>query len=393
MKSQASELARVARYLGGLCRRRLTGELTLANDVQQWKFYFADGFLLYAVRETHRIRRWLRCLKNHCGSAGSIEVDSRHGLCWEYQALCQALSQEQITPSQGRAIVREALDECLFPLVNSSKLEITWKEIENDVLDPSLQIGLSSEEIRQSLKNVYSLYHQLQQMGLNYVFPEMAPFVKSAHLQQRFASESSLNLTAFMDGQNTIWDLVIITKQPLTVVSRLLHYLVQQEEIKLESVMDLPLIDIRNYDPLTPAAKRISPTYHPLIACIDDSPTVGKILEEYLQSSGYRLVYIQNPLLGIVTLSENKPDLIFIDLVMPDTNGYNLCQFLRNSEAFRDVPIIIMTSQDGVINRTRAKLVGARDFLGKPFTQEDILKMIHKYVNFEVPPDKALPSS
>jgi chemotaxis family two-component system response regulator PixG len=107
---------------------------------------------------------------------------------------------------------------------------------------------------------------------------------------------------------------------------------------------------------------------------------VGKVLEEFLTSSGYRLLYIQNPLSGIVALSEDIPDLIFIDLVMPDTNGYNLCQFLRNSETFREVPIVIMTSQDGVFNRTRAKFVGAKDFLSKPFSQEDILKMIQKYV-------------
>ena len=301
--------------------------------------------------------------------------------CWEYQTLYRASTQEQLTSSQAKAILKESLEECLFPLIKSSNLTIGWKPMDYNSLNVSPYLGLSAEEVRQTLKNVYQLYYQLQQMGLSYIFPEMAPSVNSGNLQQRFASESSLNLVAFLDGQNTIWDLVIITKQPLTVVSRLLHYLVQQGEIKIDIVADLTLATLPQAPPPLPPEEVKEPEYQPLIACIDDSPTVGKILEEFLSSSGYRLLYVQNPLMGIVTLSEDIPDLIFIDLIMPDTNGYNLCQFLRNSETFKDVPIIIMTSMDGVINRTRAKLVGAKDFLSKPFTQDDILKMIQKYVN------------
>ena len=381
MKSQVSELARVARYLGALCRRKLTGELTLTDDTQKWKFYFAGGFLLYAVRETHRIRRWLRCVKHQCPELSAIDLIIPSDRCWEYQTLYRASTQEQLTSSQAKAILKESLEECLFPLIKSSNLTIGWKPMDYNSLNVSPYLGLSAEEVRQTLKNVYQLYYQLQQMGLSYIFPEMAPSVKSGNLQQRFASESSLNLVAFLDGQNTIWDLVIITKQPLTVVSRLLHYLVQQGEIKIDIVADLTLATLPQAPPPLPPEEVKEPDYQPLIACIDDSPTVGKILEEFLSSSGYRLLYVQNPLMGIVTLSEDIPDLIFIDLIMPDTNGYNLCQFLRNSETFKDVPIIIMTSMDGVINRTRAKLVGAKDFLSKPFTQDDILKMIQKYVN------------
>jgi len=380
VKSQVSELARVARYLGALCRRKLTGELTLSDDTQKWKFYFAGGFLLYAVRETHRIRRWLRCVKHQCPELSPIDLVTPSDRCWEYQTLYRASTQEQLTSSQAKAILKESLEECLFPLIKASNLAIAWKPMDYNSINVSPYLGLSAEEVRQTLKNVYQLYHQLQQMGLNYIFPEMAPSIKSSNLQQRFASESSLNLVAFLDGQNTIWDLVIVTKQPLTVVSRLLHYLVQQGEIKIDKVADLALTTL-SPSPLPPPLELKEPDYQPLIACIDDSPTVGKVLEEFLSSSGYRLLYIQNPLMGIVTLSEDIPDLIFIDLIMPDTNGYNLCQFLRNSETFKDVPIIIMTSMDGVINRTRAKLVGAKDFLSKPFTQDDILKMIQKYVN------------
>ncbi len=379
MKSQVSELTRVARYLGALCRRKLTGELTLANDAQHCQFHFASGSLLYAFRETHRVRRWQRMLQRHCPGTNPRDlsfINTTTDLAWEWCFLQRAVAQEQVTPSQIKAILKDNLEEVLFPLINSSPLTIGWKPTE--AFTVSTYLSLSAEDIRQSFRSTYQNYNQLQQMGLSYLFPEMAPVVKSPALQERFATESSLNLVAFLDGQSTIWDLVVTTRQPLAVVNRLLHYLVQQGVVKLETIPDLAAPQFASA-PLEPEVV-VEPAYQPLIACIDDSPTVGKVLEEFLSSSGYRLLYIQNPMQGIATLTQDKPDLIFLDLVMPDTSGYNLCQFLRNSIAFKDVPIIIMTSWDGVINRTRAKLVGARDFLGKPFSQEDVIKMIQKYL-------------
>jgi chemotaxis family two-component system response regulator PixG len=318
-------------------------------------------------------------LQRHCPSLNPKDLNSISATAdraWEWYFLQRAVAQEQVTPSQIKAILKDNLEEVLFPLINSSPLTIGWRPTE--AFTVSTYLSLSAEDIRQSFRSTYQNYNQLQQMGLSYLFPEMAPVVKSPALQERFATESSLNLVAFLDGQSTIWDLVVTTRQPLAVVNRLLHYLVQQGVVKLETIPDLTAPQFAAA-PLEPEAV-VEPAYQPLIACIDDSPTIGKVLEEFLSSSGYRLLYIQNPMQGIATLTQDKPDLIFLDLVMPDTNGYNLCQFLRNSIAFKDVPIIIMTSWDGVINRTRAKLVGAKDFLGKPFSQEDVIKMIQKYL-------------
>jgi chemotaxis family two-component system response regulator PixG len=118
----------------------------------------------------------------------------------------------------------------------------------------------------------------------------------------------------------------------------------------------------------------------PLIACIDDSPLVSEVLARILQPAGYDTIAIQDPMQGVAILSEKKPDFIFLDLVMPQTNGYNLCNFLRQSNLFRETPIVILTSQDGIIDRTRAKLNGASDFLSKPPEAEKVLQMVEKYL-------------
>jgi two-component system, chemotaxis family, response regulator PixG len=117
-----------------------------------------------------------------------------------------------------------------------------------------------------------------------------------------------------------------------------------------------------------------------LIACIDDSPAIGQIMESILSSQGYEVLSILNPLQGISILLERKPDLIFLDLVMPNTNGYELCTFLRKTTSFQETPIIILTGNDGVIDRVRAKLTGASEFLGKPPEPQKVLQMVHKYL-------------
>jgi two-component system, chemotaxis family, response regulator PixG len=75
---------------------------------------------------------------------------------------------------------------------------------------------------------------------------------------------------------------------------------------------------------------------------------------------------ILDPLQSLTTLLQKKPKLIFLDLVMPNTNGYELCSFLRKSPLFKELPIVMLTGHDGVIDRLRAKVAGSTDFLGKP---------------------------
>ncbi len=85
-----------------------------------------------------------------------------------------------------------------------------------------------------------------------------------------------------------------------------------------------------------------------------------------LEPAGYRVLKILDPLTGIATLTTCKPDLILMDLIMPNVNRYDLCSFLRKIPIFQNTPTIILTSQNGIIDRTRARLPGASDFLTPP---------------------------
>ena len=92
------------------------------------------------------------------------------------------------------------------------------------------------------------------------------------------------------------------------------------------------------------------------------------------------MLTITNPLQGISILLDRKPDLIFLDLVMPNTNGYELCTFLRKTSAFQNTPIVILTGHDGVIDRVRAKLSGSSEFLAKPPEPDKVLQVVERFL-------------
>jgi chemotaxis family two-component system response regulator PixG len=112
---------------------------------------------------------------------------------------------------------------------------------------------------------------------------------------------------------------------------------------------------------------------------------IAEKLEQILQPAGFRVLKINNPMQGVAKLAEEKPDLIFLDVVMPQTSGYNVCSFLRQSSLFRDTPIIILTSQNGLMDRTKAKLNGASDFLCKPPEAHQVLEIVKKYLQESAP--------
>lgn len=117
-----------------------------------------------------------------------------------------------------------------------------------------------------------------------------------------------------------------------------------------------------------------------MVVYVDDSPADSQIMAEIVRGAGYGYENITEPLDAIPTLLELRPKLIFLDLVMPLTNGYEVCAQIRRISAFRKTPIIIVTNNDGIIDRIRARIVGASGFFSKPVKQTRVLKVLNKYL-------------
>ncbi len=393
----------LAKKLAKISQQRGTGKVLLAAneshqaksapekgeliEAKQWELQFVEGQLLYAIGYRHRVRRWSRALQQHCPHFVIEPIPLPVNEPWEYQVLNQGLLRENLSTNQAKSVIRTTAHEIFFDLARYSSLQAKWeasldmdaREIEQ--INPHWLVG--SEELQQIIHRGIQLWEKWQEMGLDYICPDQAPtLINHQKLKKQISSESFLSLNSLFNGCNTIWDLAVKRKQSVLGLTRSLDYFIKAGKISLTTPADIPspleqLLLVRAA--IKPSRKK------PLIACIDDSPMIAEKLEQILQPAGFRVLKINNPMQGVATLAEEKPDLIFLDVVMPQTSGYNVCSFLRQSSLFRDTPIIILTSQNGLMDRTKAKLNGASDFLCKPPEAHQVLEIVRKYLQESAP--------
>ncbi|NJL88867.1 MAG: response regulator [Coleofasciculaceae cyanobacterium SM2_1_6] len=118
----------------------------------------------------------------------------------------------------------------------------------------------------------------------------------------------------------------------------------------------------------------------PLVAYIDDSASQCEAMNVTLQRLGYGVMVITNEVEALPRLIERIPDIIFLDLLMPVINGYELCVYIRRIASLEKTPVIILSEKNGIVDRTRAMLAGATDFLTKPIPPEKLLEALQKYI-------------
>ena len=117
-----------------------------------------------------------------------------------------------------------------------------------------------------------------------------------------------------------------------------------------------------------------------MVVYVDDSPVDSQAMAKIVRNAGYGYDNITEPLEAIPILLELRPKLIFLDLVMPYTNGYELCAQIRRTSTFKKTPIIFVTNNDGIIDRVRARFVGASGFFSKPVREKRVLKVLQKHL-------------
>ncbi|MFM7365989.1 MAG: response regulator [Cuspidothrix sp.] len=124
--------------------------------------------------------------------------------------------------------------------------------------------------------------------------------------------------------------------------------------------------------------KTLQKTYK--IISVDDSPTILKEISRYLEDENFTLVTINEPVKAVMSIIRHRPDLILLDLNMAGIDGYELCRIIRNNSMFKNTPIIFVTSNKGIIDKVKARFVGASGYLTKPFTRAELLKMIFMHL-------------
>jgi len=418
------------RSLRTLQRFQFSGELVL-NDPKghQWIFFLHLGGILYATGGVHPVRRWQRNLGIYCPQVLTHPDTIRRDIaninvkkCWDYQLLCLWVKQRRITPEQAAKMIRAVLTEVVFDIAQAKQIT---HQIQHNY---SLPTKLVLIEINQAIAQVQSLWQTWQNAQLGEYSANQAPVIKQPEqLRKNCSFEVYKTLTNLLDGQHTLRDLAVKQRRTFVDITQALMPYLKAGWVELTNIADLPIptpsitrdrdtganpqekqesreksrdVPRRVLEPgkekvkayptgITPTSGKANvpktplksaPSTPSLVACVDDSRWVIHTMEKVIGAAGYRFVGVENALRAIPTLLVRKPDLIFLDLVMPNVNGYELCTQLRKLSCFQNTPIVFLTGKDGAADRLHAKFVGASDFLSKPLNSRNLLMVLHKYI-------------
>ncbi|HEV7777326.1 MAG TPA: twitching motility response regulator PilG [Luteibacter sp.] len=115
------------------------------------------------------------------------------------------------------------------------------------------------------------------------------------------------------------------------------------------------------------------------VMVIDDSKTIRRTAETLLRKEGCEVLTAVDGFEALAKISDQKPHVIFVDIMMPRLDGYQTCALIKNNPQFRPTPVIMLSSKDGLFDKARGRIVGAEQYLTKPFTRDELLGAIHRY--------------
>lgn len=117
------------------------------------------------------------------------------------------------------------------------------------------------------------------------------------------------------------------------------------------------------------------------ILVVDDSKTIRRTAETLLAKEGCQVFTAIDGFDALSKIADHQPDLIFVDIMMPRLDGYETCSLIKNNKIFKDTPVIMLSSKDGLFDRARGRIVGSEQYLTKPFTKDELLGAISNQIN------------
>ncbi|WP_062265550.1 response regulator [Endozoicomonas arenosclerae] len=112
---------------------------------------------------------------------------------------------------------------------------------------------------------------------------------------------------------------------------------------------------------------------------IDDSKTIRRTAETLLKKEGCEVVTATDGFDALAKIADNQPNIIFVDIMMPRLDGYQTCALIKNNNSYRETPVIMLSSKDGLFDRAKGRVVGSDHYLTKPFSKDELLSAIRDY--------------
>ena len=117
------------------------------------------------------------------------------------------------------------------------------------------------------------------------------------------------------------------------------------------------------------------------VLVIDDSNAIRRSAEIFLKQGGHEVMLAEDGFDALAKVNDAQPDLIFCDILMPRLDGYQTCAIIKRNEKYSSIPVVMLSSKDGVFDKARGRMVGSQDYLTKPFTKDQLLQAVQQFGN------------
>ncbi len=355
-----------------------------------WKVFVRNGQLQYAV---HSLQT-LDVLTHHLARLGyTLSTAVREGLTvsiasstvWEVtllDAIKQLEQQGVLTDDDSKALRISLSKDALEPLLWLSEAQNSIHSNPFEYID---LIPLST--VLDQLESRLPSWQQLQPVVISPYQQISCP--DNNRLNQPVVNgqlnQALLSILARLMQGNSIYQVAFLLKQDCLKVAQLLYPYIQRKIFVLTPPVS-PLDKLPSI-PISVPSQIVSPTLslsmpkkaHKIV-CIDDSPAMLDTLREYLEADGFDVATLENPMESMSMLFAMKPDMILMDVSMPGINGRRLCEILRRSSAFKNLPIIIVSSNTSVLDKAKAESSGATAYLQKPFSKIELLSIVKAHL-------------
>jgi len=115
------------------------------------------------------------------------------------------------------------------------------------------------------------------------------------------------------------------------------------------------------------------------VLVVDDSNTIRRSAEIFLKQGGHEVLLADDGFDALAKINDYQPDLVFCDILMPRLDGYQTCAIIKRNSRFADIPVVMLSSKDGVFDKARGRMVGSQEYLTKPFTKDQLLQAVQQF--------------
>jgi len=339
---------------------------------QSWFVFFLNGKIIYAAADEDsnlfRLRDYMRYYKKDA-VGDLIEAPSISSInAPEYGYLWAMLENHYLTPAQGRTIIGNMVHETLFDLLSLHQGSFIFE------VGPALAPQLITLDIRSLVTKIMQQMQEWMQFNPHIQSPNQCPVITNhTQLSSKMSKNNYKIIRTWADGKSSMRQIARYLNGDVLTLAKVLYPYVKAGGVQLVYPSD--------GEPTGGKAEWPRQSAHiPRIVCIDDGLAICKAVEDILKQQGYEVATISDPIKALSLVFQLKPDLILCDIAMPELDGYEICAMLRRSTRFRQTPIVMLTGLDGFIDRVKARMVGATDYLTKPFGAGELLTILEIYL-------------